>query len=139
MILDADIDDLGVEGLRKLIASNDNDDLVSSSIWEGIINPVKREEIAKAIMLGELLHPDTPIRKGYKGDHIKRIAWFVVYGWDEPIEVDVGIPGMSLPSWPIYDGNHRLIAAIFRKDISIRGHFSGAVEYARNLGILMDK
>lgn len=64
--------------------------------------------------------------------HFGRIAWFVTHGWDDPIEVDLGIPflGYHGPEWPIIDGNHRLYAAIVRGDAAITAWLSGDVEHA---------
>jgi len=42
--------------------------------------------------------------------HIQRIAYFVKYGWENPIEID---------KYCIVDGYHRLCAAIYRKDKTI--------------------
>lgn len=52
--------------------------------------------------------------------HAERIAWLVLYPAEDPIEIDVGVPilGYHIP-WPVLDGNHRLAAAIFRKDLTI--------------------
>lgn len=46
--------------------------------------------------------------------HVERVAWLVVYGWDDPIEIDVGVPSLGcFPDWIVQDGNHRLAAAIY--------------------------
>jgi hypothetical protein len=46
--------------------------------------------------------------------HIERVAWLVVYGWEDPIEIDVGVPFLGcFPEWIVQDGNHRLAAAIY--------------------------
>ena len=69
--------------------------------------------------------------------HAQRIAWLVTHGWDDPIDVDVGIPGLGYcPEWPIIDGNHRLYAAVIRGDKKILASVSGDLCYAaKRLGI----
>jgi hypothetical protein len=67
-------------------------------------------------------------------DHAARIAWLVVNGWDDPIEIDVGVPSLGCHvRWPVLDGNHRLAAAAFKKDKHILANVSGEVEYAAQL------
>lgn len=67
--------------------------------------------------------------------HAYRIAWLVLNGWNDPIEIDVGVPsvGYGGPCVPITDGNHRLAAAIYRKDKNISAVVSGCLKKARNL------
>lgn len=61
--------------------------------------------------------------------HIQRIAYFVVHGWPDAIEVDVGIPCMGFtPAWPVQDGNHRFAAALVRGDEGITAELSGQVD-----------
>jgi hypothetical protein len=51
-----------------------------------------------------------------------------------PIEIDVGVPSLGCNiDWPIYDGNHRLGAAIYRNDEYIPVEISGDIDYAMNL------
>jgi hypothetical protein len=67
-------------------------------------------------------------------DHIARIAHLAVHGWDDPIDLDVGIPSLGAwVSWMVQDGNHRLAAAIVRDDSFIRSTFSGSYEYMSSL------
>ena len=62
-------------------------------------------------------------------DHASRVAYFVVFGWCEPIEVDVGVPYLGfMPQWPVSDGNHRLAAAIFTGLQVIDAEVSGDCE-----------
>lgn len=63
--------------------------------------------------------------------HAQRIAWLVRTGWEDAIEIDVGIPNMGyIPEWPIVDGNHRLYAALLRRDKTILTTITGDLEYA---------
>ena len=52
--------------------------------------------------------------------HVQRVAWLVVNGWDDAISVDVGVPSLGYyVEWLVVDGNHRLAAAIYRGDLGI--------------------
>ncbi len=68
-------------------------------------------------------------------EHAQRIAWLVAHGWADAIQIDVGVPGYLtyLPHDLVTDGNHRLAAAIFRKDETILADVSGSFEYALEL------
>jgi len=67
-------------------------------------------------------------------DHIARIAYLAAKGWDDAIEVDVGIPHMNCwVDWPVTDGNHRLAAAIARGDKFIVASVGGCCDYMREL------
>lgn len=67
-------------------------------------------------------------------DHIARIAYLVIHGWDDPIDVDVGVPSLGCwLEWPVTDGNHRLAAAAVRGDEYIVASVSGSCEYMREL------
>lgn len=66
--------------------------------------------------------------------HAERIAYLVVHGWDDPIEIDVGVPSMGCHvGWPVLDGNHRLYAAMYRGDPEIRATVSGSLDYMQEL------
>jgi len=67
-------------------------------------------------------------------DHAGPIAWMVLNPDATPIEIDVGVPHLGcFVAWPITDGNHRLAAAIYRKDRRISADVAGDLEYARML------
>lgn len=67
-------------------------------------------------------------------DHAKRIAYLVVFGWNDAIEVDVGIPDLGYsPQWPVMDGNHRLAAAIYMDLDVIEAEVSGDCEILSKL------
>ncbi|AYG48520.1 hypothetical protein DV532_28855 (plasmid) [Pseudomonas sp. Leaf58] len=53
----------------------------------------------------------------------------------DAISIDVGCPslGAACLSWPVLDGNHRLAAAIFRKDEAISATVDGELGYAEDL------
>lgn len=74
-------------------------------------------------------------------DHIARIAYLVIHGWDDPIDVDVGVPSLGCwLDWPVTDGNHRLAAAAVRGDTYIVANMSGSCDYMKELfGELIDQ
>ena len=65
--------------------------------------------------------------------HAQRVAYLVRYGWERPLEIDVGIPSVGFAPYPLQDGHHRLCAAIVRGDTHIRAEVSGALDYAFQL------
>ncbi len=73
-------------------------------------------------------------------DHIRRIAWFVKNGFQDPIDVDVGVPSLGYYNTHlIVDGNHRFAAALYRmrvlgEDPVLPVALSGSLEHARELG-----
>lgn len=61
--------------------------------------------------------------------HESRVAWLVIHGWNDPIEVDFGSPVLwGTDWWAITDGNHRLAAAIYRGEASILADCAGDEE-----------
>lgn len=61
--------------------------------------------------------------------HAARVAYLVVHPDPTPIEVDVGIPSLGCHvDWPVTDGNHRLAAAIYRRDPFILVDAAGACD-----------
>lgn len=63
-----------------------------------------------------------------------RIAYLVKHGWDDPIQIDVGVPEFGCcVDWPVVDGNHRVAAAYIRGDSVILAEISGSVEYAKSI------
>jgi hypothetical protein len=111
-------------------------------VWHfDIDEPITIEEVEEAVE-HEVTHP-TPIKhrefledpspRG-REDHIARIAWFVMHGWDDAIELDVGVPALGCHvGWIIQDGNHRLAAAIVRREDTITATICGDWEHAREL------
>jgi hypothetical protein len=67
-------------------------------------------------------------------DHAGRVAYFVVYEADKPIEIDVGVPVVGYyVDWMVTDGNHRLAAAIYAGRPSIAASVGGQLDYAKKL------
>ena len=105
--------------------------------WSGLDKPITIEEVTEALDKNNLTPPQS-YASGKDNDdrkrHAERIAWFVLRGWNTPIGVDVGVPTMGCcPAWPVVDGNHRLAAAIYRGNLTIRAEVSGAVEEINTL------
>jgi hypothetical protein len=58
----------------------------------------------------------------------------VVHPHKDAIEIDVGIPSMGCHiDWMVTDGNHRLAAAIYRRDEFIVAIVGGDLDYATEL------
>lgn len=94
-------------------------------IWD--IDPITENEIhqAKPIPLTFLPIPNEDAHRYHTG----RIAWFVLHGIPDPIEIDFGCPALGCdPLWPITDGNHRFMAAIIRNDPFIMANAAGDEE-----------
>ncbi len=94
---------------------------------------ITQREVRKAVAEGRLNPPYTDPYVGRevvlaktKRQHIERIAWFVVNGWYDPIGIDVGVPSLWCHvSHIIVDGNHRVCAAVIKRDKLIRAYASG--------------
>lgn len=103
--------------------------------WEGLDRPITSNEIRAA--LAAPIPPSAGAAKT-REQHAARIAWFVLNGWNDPIEVDIGIPSLGCyVRWPVTDGNHRFAAAIFRHDKTIAGSFGGDLNLGEEIGLLL--
>lgn len=107
--------------------------------------PITRKEIKES-----LSKEKDKILKGYnfllqsfdeneRIGHILRIAYFSICGWKDSISIDVGIPNFCNVNWFVIDGNHRLAAAIFRRDEEMLVNFSGSIEFGKELGLYVEK
>lgn len=67
--------------------------------------------------------------------HAGRIRYLAEHGWSDAIELDVGVPVLGYwgPDWPCTDGNHRLAAAILRRDTHILVDVAGQIDHASEL------
>lgn len=108
-------------------------------IWNGLDTPITLEEISQSLAHNILVPPcisknqnigNTPTRQ----EHIGRIAWFVknLDSKSNPIDIDFGVTGI-LEKIYIQDGNHRLAAALYRKDKFIYVSCSGSLDRVSNL------
>jgi hypothetical protein len=97
-----------------------------------IVNPLKSppwKELSSEILPEEILSAKSSIdteeydslKPQTRQQHIEKIAFFVKNGWkDEPITIV-----FNKDLYPIYDGNHRLCAAIIRNDDFILANVEG--------------
>lgn len=105
-------------------------DPFAHTVWD-IDEPIRVEDVDRAILTGTYLLASEPCdASATREQHAQRVAWLVVHGWADPVEIDVGIPSLGFtPSWPITDGNHRFAAAIYRGDFTIMAECSGSTDY----------
>jgi hypothetical protein len=93
--------------------------------------------VAKAIRenrLSSLNHMERATPDNELLTSVERVTYFVIYGFEDPIQIDVGVPVLNFyPDWMIPDGNHRLMAAIYRKDEFIKCSVSGQNSYTNAL------
>jgi hypothetical protein len=101
--------------------------------------PIAPEEFRGAVCDGRV---EPKPRKRFPGrctererqHHIRRVAYLVINGWHDPIDIDVGVPSLGCcVGWPIQDGNHRFYAAIIREDPFILAIISGELDYAEKV------
>ncbi len=95
-------------------------------VWDALEEPIKPIEVLRAIATKDHLNlnpfPEPPpdsTNTWTRQDHVHRIAWFVMHGWDSPIEVDVKVVQQKQNfycGWPVVDGLHRVAAALVRLD-----------------------
>jgi hypothetical protein len=108
------------------------------SVCWPIVRPITVDEVMAAAASGELAPtPCSGVRDCVFGDrnyHVRRAAFLLRAGWDEPIEIDVGDPGRVV-GWKIPDGNHRFAAAIVLGHATIRARVGGSAVLARDLGL----
>lgn len=110
-------------------------DPFKTPVWD-FKHPIRREEVQEAIQAGRLTAPHKRFDRDVvrRKTHIQRVAWLVVHRCGAPIEIDVGVPSLQCyVDWIVTDGNHRLAAAIYRKDPFILAGISGSVEYKREI------
>lgn len=92
---------------------------------------ISRPQIAKCLAENKLAEQSYhPARgKNWKVDgifHAERIAYLVKFKDDTPLQLDLPIPVLDYyPETILVDGNHRLAAAIYRKDLWVPIEFGG--------------
>lgn len=104
--------------------------------WSGLDTPITKEEVMEAVEKEQFSEPEEYENniEFDRADHVKRIAWFVVHGWTDPIGIDVGVPSLgAIPKWAVIDGNHRYAAAIIRGQNTILASLSGDVSELEQL------
>jgi hypothetical protein len=123
----------GCSGVTAVVVQVPIRSLANCSYWTEGEDAITREEIQRAV--GNQDFHQEPIAEewyedGVRDKHIKRIAYLAVHGWDDAIEIDVGVPVLNY--WNdhiVIDGNHRLAAAIFRGDETIGATIAGQLDY----------
>lgn len=105
--------------------------------WEDIAG-LTVEGVLQAIKDGlgktQAYSADTHANQWTVDDHIARIAHLATVGWEDPINVDVGVPFMNCwVDWPLLDGNHRMAAAMVRGDAHILASVAGCCQHMREV------
>ena len=97
--------------------------------WE-LPEPITRDEVQRAIDDGSHAQATEPWTDIYDREyHVRRVAHFVVEGWEDPLDMDLGVPVLGfVPEHPLHDGNHRFAAAIFRGQASVGASVSGQIQ-----------
>lgn len=109
-------------------------------VWAGFQTPMTVDEVALAIAEKRFQTEPDRYCEYERKEHIERVAYLVVNPSDDPISLDVGIPVLNyFPYWIVTDGNHRLAAAFYRGDETIRASITGQVDYVLDrLGVQLD-
>lgn len=118
--------------------------------WPEMDRPVTRAEVLRCVAeqrqaledtpswLALLRVPDAerPTPAQSRERHVRKIAFFVVHGVRDPIDLDVGVPSMGcVVDHLVDDGNHRLAGAWIRGDRTIPARISGSLDHAQDLGL----
>ncbi len=115
--------------------------------WPELKKPLTFQDVQQALdTLADEPYPQQAVEAGSQSQmrqqHARKVAWLVKHGFTEPLQVDVGVPSLGcVVSWLVQDGNHRLAAAVFRRetlneDPMLPVAISGSVDYAIELGLL---
>lgn len=95
--------------------------------WKEVKDQISKEEIKNASPQYSMEYD--PFKPESRQTHIERIAFFAKNGWnDEPISLI-----FRKNVYPVYDGNHRLCAAIYRNDDWIASNVEGDTSIIRSL------
>ena len=118
--------------------------------WQDLSTPMTMAEVEDVLRTGtEVMHlpfeqdfSSSPLfRPPSRRHHAEKIAWFARYGFQEPLDIDVGVPSEGCHvRWFVQDGNHRLAAGIVRQvllgeDPWLPLEVSGSLDYAKDLGL----
>jgi hypothetical protein len=106
--------------------------------------PITLAEVSSCLAQGKERLSNTERRsapRSARSRHVQKIAFFVRNGYQEPLQIDVGVPQLGLHiSYVVQDGNHRLAADIYRRDVLgesplTRVEVSGDIAHAKSLGL----
>lgn len=115
--------------------------------WLDVDTPITMEEVRHILETREEALTDTSFvmwegpEPGARERHARKIAFFVRYGYEQPIDIDVGIPSMGCSvDYIVQDGNHRLASDIYRWKMLGEARQSpvlvaGDIAHARELGL----
>lgn len=121
-----------IDPYRTLANITRQDDLDLSRSTDGITHRMVQTCIDENALMGKCFSVEklesAAAEEWTLLDHAARIAWLVVNGWEDPIELDFGIPSLGYSWYPLLDGHHRLAAAIFRQDPWIPANCSGSMD-----------
>jgi hypothetical protein len=110
-------------------------------------NPITLREITRCLAEGKESLTDTAYRyasarnQGARRRHVQKVAYFVRHRYGAPVQIDVGVPRLSLHiAYFVQDGNHRLAADIYRSEVLGQETFtsvevSGDIGHAKSLGL----
>jgi hypothetical protein len=75
------------------------------------------------------LYSYSPRQRRYqRQQHERRVAWLMLHGWTDPIDIDVGVPALGYGSTHCTcDGNHRIAAALLMDHPYVLATCSGQV------------
>lgn len=105
-----------------------------TNIWMHQGPPIFKKDIKRAIKENRLNGKFFENKPNSWKYHCSRIAYFVVNGWEDAIQIDVGVPSLRCyVDWIIIDGNHRFAAALYMKKDFILSSISGDVNFARTI------
>ena len=103
------------------------------SPWGHDGGPITFDEIDAAIASERFVRSPVNYNEN-RETHINRIAYLAVVGWDDAIDVDVGVPSLGCyVEWPVDDGNHRFAAAIYLDSEFIEAGLSGCCDLISEL------
>lgn len=104
-----------------------------SDVW-GLGRPLDAAQVRRSLREGAFERAPCSAKRPAAW-HARRIAWLMHEGWRDPISLDVGCPSFPgyRPGWLVVDGNHRLAAAILRRDRTIAALVDGEVRHACEL------
>jgi hypothetical protein len=111
--------------IQKYISSFPDANPFQAHIWNSY---VVRLQLVRSYYLKSVGRATKAYYFVERSQHEKRIAWLMLHGWVDPIELDVGFPNLGLAiSNPTSDGNHRVAAALALELPYIEASCSGDV------------
>lgn len=146
----------GQQCVKDIEDLDDGVEAIDVSVLVSIWNPfsawyelkgkaITEEEVQSCIANGDeenvftelFLPTDSPTEiqvKDARENHIKKIAYFVVHGFSDPIDVEC----LDYDDFRVNDGNHRLCAAIIRGEKAINGWVGGFLDCAYDAKLILE-